>query len=145
MGGLSLRPPHESTVRKNPLSYRVKLKSIRKMQMFKCSEIWEVKEKTNILKSKCLKYSEISKWKKLRGLTYWKWKWKVRVKSKSKKWKWKTKYWINEVNKSWSKQTYQYPFQFVDLWLAKFRSWRYIKKANMFDIVKVKAKSEMTS
>ena len=69
--------------------------------MFKCSEIWEVKEKTNILKSKCLKYSEISKWKKLRGLTYWKWKWKVRVKSKSKKWKWKTKYWINEVNESW--------------------------------------------
>ena len=63
-----------------------------KCKCFKRSEIWVVREKSNILKRKCFKYSEISKWKKLKASTYWKWKTKVRVKSKSKKWKWKIKY-----------------------------------------------------
>ena len=38
------------------------------------------------------------------------------------------------------KQTYQYPCQFIDLWLEKCWSWRYIQKANMFDMVKLKVK-----
>ena len=46
-------------------------------------------ETTNILKS--FRCSEISKWKKPKGLSYWKWKvrvkneWKVKVKSESEK------------------------------------------------------------
>ena len=60
---------------------KLKWKVIWKYRWFKFTEIWEV-NKTNILKSRCFQCSEISKWKKLKALTYGKWKWKVRVKVK---------------------------------------------------------------
>ena len=65
-----------------------------------------------------------------------KWEWRVKLKRESEK----LDIGFNGVMKSWSKQTYQYPCQFIDLWLAKCWSWRYVQKANMFDMEKVKVK-----
>ena len=75
---------HQNILKKDYMSDIVTVKVKNKSDKLKGKVYWkciflnEVKwenEKTNILKIKCFKCSEIYEWKKQKGLTYCKWKW----------------------------------------------------------------------